>query len=82
MCYSCNEPDYYQIYNDTNNIFPYVNCYKNPEGYYLDQKNKIYKPCFNTCKTCSEFGDSKNNNCLECNENYTKKDDFINDTNC
>ena len=82
LCYSCNEPDYYQIYNDTNNIFPYVNCYKNPEGYYLDQKNKIYKPCFNTCKTCSEFGDSKNNNCLECNENYTKKDDFINDTNC
>ena len=81
LCYSCNEP-YYQIYNDSSNIFPYVNCYKNPEGYYLDLTNKIYKQCYLSCKTCSGFGDEKNNSCLECNQNFSKKDEFLNDTNC
>ena len=81
LCYSCNEP-YYQIYNDTSNIFPYVNCYKNPEGYYLDYNAKIYKPCYISCKTCVKYGDEKNNNCLECNLNYERKVDFLNDINC
>ena len=82
LCYSCNEPDYYQIYNDITNIFPYVNCYQNPEGYYLDKINNIYKPCYKTCKTCSDFSDLMNNNCLECAQNHSKKTDFINDSNC
>ena len=81
LCYSCNEP-YYQIYNDSLNIFPYVNCYKDPEGYYFNSIDKIYKPCYKSCKTCTSFGDEKNNNCLICNLNYTKRYEYLNDTNC
>ena len=32
--------NYYQIENDPSNIGEYINCYNNPEGYYLD-KNAI-----------------------------------------
>ena len=35
LCISCNE-NYYPILNDSSNIYPYINCYQNPEGYYLD----------------------------------------------
>ena len=40
-------------------------CYKDPEGYYLDNDN-YYKPCFSLCKTCNGPGDENNNNCKEC----------------
>ena len=39
-CIQCNI-DYYQKENDQLNSGEYIYCYKNPEGYYLD--NDIYK---------------------------------------
>ena len=81
LCFSCNE-NYYQIYNDSSNIFPYVNCYNNPKGYYLDINDKFYKQCYLSCISCKRSGDIKNNNCLECADNYAKKDDYLNDNNC
>ena len=81
LCYSCNE-DYYPLYIDPSNIDPYINCYKSPEGYYLDLNEKNYKPCYSSCKSCNEKGDIKNNKCLECATNYHKINDFKNDTNC
>ena len=50
------------------------------EGYFLD--NNIYKPCYPTCKNGATFGDSNNNNCLECKLNYRFLNDFENDNNC
>ena len=54
----------------------YFLCLENSEGYYLD--NNTYKPCFPSCKTCTEKGDEINHNCLECINNYI----FIKDNNC
>ena len=34
-------------------------------GYYIDQKDGIYKPCYKACKTCYGAGDINNNNCIE-----------------
>ena len=42
-CIQCNI-DYYQKENDQLNSGEYINCYKEPEEYYLD--NDIYKKCY------------------------------------
>ena len=81
LCYSCNPP-YYQIYNDYNNTYPFVNCYNNPEGYYLDKNDNVYKSCYKSCKTCDGYGNETNNNCIECNINFNKKSESENDKNC
>ena len=73
LCISCNE-SFYPKENDPTNFGPYINCYKDPPGYYLntsDQNNYIYKPCYEKCLTCKISGDDINNNCLECNSNYS-----------
>mgnify|MGYP002627217034 CR=1 FL=1 len=41
-------------------------CYNlTPEGYYLNITKKIYKKCYNTCKTCYGEGNVTINNCIE-----------------
>ena len=81
QCVKCNyEKGYYTKINDDTNIAPYFNCYKNPEGYYLN--NQIYEPCYSSCKYCYGIGNINDNKCLECNTNYIFKNDFDNDTNC
>ena len=83
LCISCNHDEgFYQKSDDEPNNNLFVNCHRNPEGYYLDITNKIYKPCFYTCKTCNIKGDEFNNNCQECNSEYEFKHDFDNDKNC
>ena len=81
LCISCND-DYYPIYNDSSNIYPFINCYKSPEGFYFDKIEKNYKPCYPSCKACKEKGDIKDNKCLKCSLNYQFKNEFPNDTNC
>ena len=78
LCTKCNY-NYYEIENDISNIGEYINCYNNPEGYYLD--NNLYKKCYYTCKRCNTTGNNINHNCIECNDNYTfiiNKNNYIN----
>ena len=50
----------------------FLNCYNGEiEGFYLDEKEKIYYPCFSTCKKCIGSGNTENNNCIQCFSNYT-----------
>ena len=81
LCDTCNE-GYYPILNDSLNIGNYINCYKSPEGYYLDQNDSFYKKCYNTCKICNGFGDEKNNNCQECIDNHKFFEEFPDSNNC
>ena len=69
LCTQCNQ-DYYQIENDPLNLGEYINCYKDPKGYYLDQNDVLYKKCFDRCETCEIKGDNISHNCLSCNDNY------------
>ena len=78
LCTQCND-NYYPKENDSSNLGNYINCYKEAEGYYLD--NNLYKKCYETCKTCNKQGNSENHNCLTCNINFPfimKKNDNIN----
>jgi len=77
LCIYCqNATGYYPFYNQSilnKDIF--TDCYKELEGYFLDN-DIVYKPCFNTCKNCSNEGNETNNNCLECKDKYR----FLNDS--
>ena len=74
-CIQCNI-EYYQKENDPLNSGEYIYCYKNPEGYYID--NDIYKKCYETCKKCNMIGNNNFHNCLECNDNFSFKIKNIN----
>ena len=81
LCAACND-GFYKKLNDETNQYPYINCYKNPEGYFLELENLIYKPCYERCQECEKEGTEKENNCLKCKNNYRFIDDFENDKNC
>ena len=74
LCTKCNE-NYYPIENDPSNIGEYFKCYSNPQGYYLDKNDLLYKKCYHTCATCEMQGDNINHNCLSCKNDYPKKID-------
>ena len=86
LCISCNNDEgYYPIRNNNlidNDNDTFIACYKRPEGFYLDLDNKIYKPCYNKCKSCLIGGTETNNNCQECKDNYELLKDIHNNTNC
>jgi len=48
-----------------------INCYGEREGYYLDETNFNYKPCYESCKICKIKGDHDKHNCLECKDQFT-----------
>ena len=68
LCIKCND-NYYPKENDPLNLGEYINCYNQPEGYYLD--NDIYKKCYHTCKKCNIKGNHSNHNCIKCNEYFS-----------
>jgi len=70
LCTKCND-DYYPKEYDDLNTSEYFDCYKNPEGFYLDKNELIYKKCYNTCETCEIKGNLTNHNCLKCKYNLT-----------
>ena len=81
LCISCNiEKNYYPKFNDSSNKFSFIDCYNNPEGYFL-YNNQYYK-CYPTCKYCTELGNEDNNKCSECINNYTFIYDFEKENNC
>lgn len=79
LCSKCNT-DYYPKENDQLNTGEYIKCYKDPEGFYLD--NYLYKKCYYTCKKCNISGNSITHNCLECNDNYPIEIIHTNYKNC
>jgi len=52
------------------NNLDYYDCYKSPEGYYLDNEILIYKLCYQSCKKCDKSGSETEHNCLECKSGY------------
>jgi hypothetical protein len=70
LCISCNEEEgYYAIFNDKNNKSGFIDCYKAPEGYYFDNEEKKYNPCYPSCKYCYNKSEDKYHHlCSSCNE--------------
>ena len=47
-------------------------CYRktNSLAHHFLYDNSVFKPCYESCKTCSKSGTKQNNNCNECREGY------------
>ena len=81
LCIDCNnEKGYYPKSNDVENEDGFINCYKEPEGYYF--RDDKYYPCYSSCKNCSESGNEQNNNCISCKSGFDFKNDYEDDYNC
>ena len=70
LCTECNSLlFYYQAQNYDSNSDGYISCFTEaPTGYYFDVGEAMYKPCYESCKTCNELGDSSNHKCLSCKD--------------
>ena len=78
-CIACNiNNSYFPKFDITiNNNF--INCYNYntiEDGYFLED-NKIFMPCYPTCKTCTKLGNFTSHECTSCYSNY-----ILNGTNC
>ena len=56
--------------NNAPNSHLYINCFEEIKGYYLNEYDWIYKPCYKSCKVCKTNGNENQHNCVECKENY------------
>ena len=54
-----------------------ANCIKKgtaESNYYFDSNDNTYKKCYQRCATCSMGGSESINNCLQCEEDFYKKE--------
>ena len=64
-CTSCNNIGGYYLSENSDD----TTCYNSntiKENYYLDIDNKLYKKCYDSCKTCDSKGDANDNKCTSC----------------
>ena len=87
LCIKCNnKKGYYPLYSYTqsknNQYIECVNDFTKPRNFYFNIQNKDYESCYDTCATCDYKGDGNENNCTSCDDNYIKKPDYEDSTNC
>ena len=75
LCLSC-KTGYIRVnYTTLPEKLKYYDCLKPDDpilkkNFYYDEDIEEYKPCYKTCKTCSEEGDEKEHYCLTCESGY------------
>ena len=83
LCITCNnDENYYPIFNALNNENDFLQCYKDPDGYYFDVSNGYYKKCYSSCLICDIDGNDTYHNCIECKYNYKFQIQINNNNNC
>ena len=92
LCLECNNNKGYYELNNRLSISKQLQIYgefkdcanetTKPPNFYFDKDNDDYKPCYETCGTCDYGGDSIENNCTSCEDNYINEPEFSNSTNC
>ena len=83
LCITCNKEEGFFPKNDElRREDGFINCYKNPEGYYLNKINEKYEPCYSTCNSCTELGNEKDNKCIKCKPGYDFKNVLEEAQNC
>ena len=89
LCIKCNnQKGYYflntfsQLNHSNNQYIDCANELTKPKNYYFDEEKEVYELCYESCATCIYRGDGNVNNCTSCEENYIKKPEDENSTNC
>ena len=84
LCTYCDtENGYYPVYDSTKNkYYPYLNFSKFPKGYYFDNEELVYKPCFSSCDICNISGNEKEHNCIKCKKDFIYERHFDIYKNC
>ena len=80
ICKKCGVNSYQLDNYDLSDSIIY--CYNNPQSYYLDKTQLIYKKCFSSCLACNSGGNETYHNCLQCNDNYRLELNISNSLNC
>ena len=70
LCISCND-NYYQKENEITPQKSWINCYKDPDNYFLE--GNIYKSCYPSCKFCTGKGNNNKHYCTSCLNEYSFK---------
>ena len=82
LCLRCNmDEGYYQKKDEIMQDSSFVICYKDPEGYFLNEQ-LFYENCYRTCKFCYGIGTENDNKCKNCLEPYIFINDFDDIINC
>ena len=72
-CILCDiDNNYYPLYNKSSQ------CHHKdspPDGYFFNEENKVFKPCYDSCKSCYGIGTRDASNCRECNTDYYPLED-------
>ena len=83
LCVSCNKKEgFFQKIDEPLEENMFINCYNNPEGYYFNEINEDYEPCYLSCISCTELGNDIDNKCIECKLGYEFKNDMKGNNNC
>ena len=78
ICYDDCPKNTYRLFNIRNICVDSV-----PGNYYLDNNDKIYKKCYDRCKTCNQSGNAIIHNCIQCLDDYRfLNDSFAKENNC
>ena len=84
LCLKCdNSKGYYQVLDPKNVLYnhekDFVQCYNEDtkKNFYLDTTGTvyIYKPCYETCASCDEYGNVYDHKCKECDLKYKFSED-------
>ena len=68
-CSECKNGYYFK--SDGSSIKYEEKCFnKVPDGYFLDTNLWLYKPCYETCSSCSNYGTQLSNSCISCKNGY------------
>ena len=88
LCLKCNNKEGYYLVNNMNSKIindKYIDCANNktkPSNFYYNEENEDYRPCYETCSSCTFGGNEKEHNCTSCENIYFKNPDLVGSTNC
>ena len=72
LCNKCNTDNNYFEAEGYSNSVKYVNCFNEvPEGYFFSEDK--YLKCYQSCKSCTELGDSQEHKCTQCKSNMIQE---------
>ena len=65
-CNTCDTARGYYLIEDGSSSYNCIQKGQKPNNYYFDETSQRFKPCYNTCGSCTYGGNIRMNNCTTC----------------